>query len=61
MKYRVYGRVVATKYIGEFEANSKEEAEQMAWNADKSDVSVCYHCSKEVSEPEIHKMIVEEE
>jgi hypothetical protein len=32
-KFRVYGKVVATKYIGEFEADSKEQAEEMAWKA----------------------------
>jgi len=60
-KYKVYGIVTGMKYIGEFEANNKEEAEQMAWDSENGYVSICYHCSKEIDEPQIEKMIVEEE
>ncbi|MCP1134367.1 hypothetical protein NKT34_13765 [Paenibacillus polysaccharolyticus] len=60
-KYRVYGVVTATKYIGEFEADTKAEAEKMAWESDEAGVSVCWHCSKEVEDPEIHEIVVEEE
>jgi hypothetical protein len=35
-KFRVYGKVVATKYIGEFEADSKEQAEEMAWKSNEA-------------------------
>ncbi|MGM1048378.1 MAG: hypothetical protein ACQEXX_19875 [Bacillota bacterium] len=60
-KFRVYGAVKATKYIGEFEAANKEEAEQMAWDSDGASVSVCWHCAKDVEDPEIEEMIVEED
>lgn len=59
-KFSVYGVVKATKYIGEFEAETKELAEQMAWDSDESYVSVCWHCAKEIDEPEIEEMIVGE-
>lgn len=59
-KYRVYGSVVATKYIGEFEAGTKEEAERMAWDSEECWVSVCHQCSSDVSDPEIEEIIVEE-
>lgn len=59
-KFRVYGVVVASKYIGEFEAATKEEAEQMAWDSDESSVSVCWHCSRDVEEPQIDELIIEE-
>ncbi|MDR9792732.1 hypothetical protein ACTHHL_04595 [Aeribacillus composti] len=58
-KYQVYGVVTGTKYIGEFEANNKEEAEQIAWDSENSHVSICYHCSKEIDEPQIEKLVVE--
>ncbi|MEK3838670.1 hypothetical protein [Paenibacillus sp. FSL R7-0128] len=59
-KFRIYGRVVATKYIGEFEADTKEQAERMAWDSDEAYVSVCHQCSKEVEDPEIRELEVEE-
>ncbi|UUZ85641.1 hypothetical protein LJK88_20350 [Paenibacillus sp. P26] len=59
-KYRVYAVVTATKYMGEFEAESKEEAEQMAWESDKAYVSVCHQCARNVDSPEIDRMEVEE-
>jgi hypothetical protein len=40
--------VTATKYLGEFEANSKEEAEQMALESNKNHVSLCHHCSNDL-------------
>ncbi len=60
-KFRVYGVVTATKHIGTFEAATKEEAEQMAWESDEAYVSVCHHCSGEVDGAEIDEMVVEEE
>lgn len=59
-KFRVYGVIRATKYIGEFEAESKEQAEQMAWDSDEGYVSVCHQCSREVEDPEIERMEVEQ-
>lgn len=57
-KFSVFGVVSATKYIGEYEAETKEEAEQMAW--DDAYVSICHQCSSEVEDPEITELIVEE-
>jgi len=60
-KYRVYGKVVGTKYIGTFEAATKEEAEQKAWDDDGAWVSVCHQCARDVEDPEIVSMEVEED
>lgn len=57
-KWLVYGKVSATKYLGEYEAETAEEAEEMAMEA-KGYVSVCHQCDSEVSDPEIHECIVE--
>ncbi|MHA6530211.1 hypothetical protein [Paenibacillus sp. BAC0078] len=59
-KFRIYGRVIATKYIGEFEAESKEQAEEMAWKSDEAYVSLCHQCSGEAEDPEIHELEIEE-
>lgn len=59
-KYRIYGKVVATKYIGEFEAESKEQAEEMAWSDNEACVSLCHQCSSEAEDPEIEELVIEE-
>lgn len=60
-KYEVYGLIKTSKFIGEFEANSKEEAEKMAWDSDEAYVSLCYHCSREfATEIEVTEMVAEE-
>lgn len=58
-KYSVYGKVVATKFIGEFEAESKEEAIKMA--EDEAYVSICHQCSSEVEDPEVDELFAEEQ
>lgn len=59
-KYRVYAVVTASKYMGKFEAESKEDAEQMAWESDEAYISVCHQCAREVDGAEIDRMEVEE-
>lgn len=46
--YNVYAIVEAAVFIGEFEAESKEEAEEKASNAYEGEPSLCYQCSSEV-------------
>lgn len=63
-KYIVYGVVDARKYIGEFEADSPEDAEEMAREAvDSGDVRIelCHRCLGEVEEATIEEVIVYEE
>lgn len=48
-KYHVYGIFSASKYLGEFEANSQEEAEEMAAESPGNYASLCHQCAKEVS------------
>lgn len=57
-KFLVHGAVRASKYIGTYEAESKEEVEEMAW--EDAHVSVCHQCSREVEDPEIDELFVEE-
>lgn len=57
-KFRVYGNIRSSKYIGEYEADTKEQAEEMAW--EDAHVSVCHQCSREVEDPDIDDLVVEE-
>ena len=58
-KWKVFGVVTGTKYLGEFEAATAEEAEQMAIN-DNGHVSLCHQCADECEDPEIHTCDVTE-
>lgn len=56
-KYSVWGKVVGTKYIGEYEAENATQAEAMAWKDAHS--SLCRQCSDECEDPEIDELTVE--
>jgi hypothetical protein len=58
MKFRVYGVVTGSKYLGKYEADSKEAAIAMA--LDDCCVSLCHQCSRECEDPEIIKAVAEE-
>ncbi len=58
-KYRVYGKITASKYLGEYEADSADEAEEMAIDEHGS-ITLCHQCSGECADPEIHECDVEE-
>ena len=46
--YRVYGIWTASKVIGEFEADSEDEAIAMAEDSEEAYASLCWHCSREL-------------
>lgn len=56
--YSVYGVISATKELGIYEANSKEEAEEMARKEAK--VSLCSMCSNEIERPRINIVVAQE-
>jgi hypothetical protein len=58
MKFNVYATVTGSKYIGEFEADTKEEALEKA--ADECYVSLCCQCSRECEDPEVTELTAEE-
>jgi hypothetical protein len=43
--FMVYGLVTGTKYLGEFKAETADEAVDMALQSDANDVSLCHQCS----------------
>ena len=57
MKYHVYGTVVGSKYLGEFEAASEEEAIEKASN--EAYVSFCHQCSQECENAEVTDIVAE--
>ena len=59
--YRVWASVVGTKYLGAFEASSKEEAEEIAMESDEACISLCHQCSRECEDPVVDKADAEED
>lgn len=59
-KFRAYARVIGSKYLGEFEAKNKEQAEEIALNSDEAYISVCYQCAKEIEDPWVTEVEIEE-
>ena len=57
-KYNVTGAVHASTYIGEYDANTPEEAIELAYN--DAGVSLCHHCARKISEPEVCELIAED-
>lgn len=53
MKYQVFGKVTGSVYVGEFEANSPEEARELAEASDGASVSFCHYCSRKCEDPEV--------
>lgn len=47
-KFRVYGLVTGTKFLGVFEANTPEEAKEMAAISEENFITLCHQCSREV-------------
>ncbi len=58
-KYRAYGKVVGTKYLGEYEASSEEEAIKLAQESENRAVCLCHYCNSECEDPEIEEIFVE--
>lgn len=62
-KYNVYGSVSGTKYLGQIEAESMEQATKIAWDGRRIALSVdlCHQCARECENAEITDIEVEEE
>jgi len=61
MKYLVYGIISASKFIGEFEAESKEKAIEMAENSENCYTpGLCHQCSGEINLGDIYEIEAEE-
>lgn len=58
-KYEVMGQVSGGKFMGTYEASSKEEAEKMALDKEGY-VSLCHQCASECEDAQIDEVFVTE-
>jgi len=58
MKYKVYGVMTASVFIGEYEAEDDQAAIKLAEESDEANwnPSLCYHCSHEVELSDIDEV-----
>lgn len=47
-KFAVYGIATGSKYLGTFEAETREEAEDMAANSEANSICLCHQCASEI-------------
>jgi hypothetical protein len=62
-KYRVYGKVVGTKYLGMFEAENERDAIEKGFESDDVSITLCHSCEDQVDGLEVedaHAELVEE-
>lgn len=57
--FQCYGQVVGSKYLGEVEAATKEEAEEKALELDNCSVTFCHNCESECEDAEVKDVVVE--
>lgn len=57
-RWNVYAAVHASAYLGEYEAETEDDAIEMALN--EASVSVCHYCAKKIQDPEIGEATAEE-
>lgn len=57
--YVVTGTVVGSKYMGEFEADSLEEAVEKALESDEAYISFCHYCASKCEDPQVTDAVAE--
>ena len=58
-KWSCYGLVRGSKFLGEFEADTKEAAIKLAEESDECYVSLCHQCANECDDPDIYEVHAE--
>lgn len=58
--WNCYGVVKGSKHLGKVEAETKEEAEDLAMKLDAAQVSLCHQCADECEDPQVDDVVVEE-
>ena len=53
-KYRVYGNYIFSKVLGEYEADSEEEAIEKALDEAECNATLCVHCSQDLVDTGSH-------
>lgn len=57
-RYSVSGAVHGSTWIGEYDANTPEEAIELAYN--DAGISLCHECARSVSDPEVCDLTAED-
>lgn len=47
-KYAVYGIATGSKFLGEFEADTPDQAQEMAERSDANSICLCHQCANEI-------------
>ena len=58
-KWNVYAIITGSKYLGEFEAETQEEAQDKAAESPDAYVSICHQCAKDIDDPQISEFQAE--
>jgi len=58
-KYRLYARVVCSKYLGVVDADTTVEAIQKAYDLEETNIDLCHHCSSECEDPFVDDITAE--
>jgi hypothetical protein len=58
-KYRVYGKVVGTKYLGTFEVSTHEVAINRGLTSQRAVIRLCHHCAHQVDDLEVEDAFAE--
>jgi hypothetical protein len=59
VRFRIYGTVSGGKYLGEYEAETEQEAKDMALESDKAYISLCHVCDHECEDAQIVEVTAE--
>lgn len=59
-RFRVYGRVVGGKYLGEFEAVDENAAIEAALASEAGQVYLCHQCSNECEDAQVDEAYADE-
>lgn len=57
-KYNVYAIVTGSKYLGQVEADSPEEAEEKGYGLPTASIGFCHQCDSECEDPTITEITV---
>lgn len=58
MKFSCYAQVIGSKYLGDVEADSLEEAEEKADELETLNIGLCHQCADQVEDPTITEIVV---
>jgi len=58
-KFNCYATISGSKYLGQVEADTSEEAEEKAFKLPSASVHLCHQCAEDIEDPEVTQVSVE--